>query len=81
MKKGLPSKIQKALDIVRVVGNDSVHPGLIDINDDPDIVNKLFQLINLIAEAMITQPKEVDALYDTLISDGKKQAIAKRDEE
>lgn len=64
--KGLPPKIQKALDIVRVIGNDSVHPGTIDVNDNPEIAMSLFGLLNLIVDEMITRPKEIDALYSAL---------------
>lgn len=79
VKKGLPVQIQKALDIVRVVGNESVHPGQIDLNDNQEIANKLFDLINIIAQVMITQPKEISALYENIIPDDKKVAIEKRD--
>lgn len=79
VKKGLPVQIQKALDIVRVVGNESVHPGQIDLNDNQEIANKLFDLINIIAQVMITQPKEISALYENIIPDDKKEAIEKRD--
>lgn len=56
--KGLNPKIQKSLDIIRVIGNDAVHPGTIDLNDTPEIAIALFNLTNIIVEAMITQPKE-----------------------
>lgn len=79
VKKGLPAQIQKALDIVRVVGNESVHPGQIDLNDNQEIANKLFDLINIIAQVMITQPKEIFALYENIIPDHKKEEIEKRD--
>lgn len=79
VKKGLSPKIQKSLDLVRVVGNDSVHPGMIDLKDNPTVVEKLFELINLIADTMISQPKEIDKLYDELVPDSKKEAIDKRD--
>jgi hypothetical protein len=79
VKKGLPAQIQKALDIVRVVGNESVHPGQIDLNDNQEIANKLFDLINIIAQVMITQPKEISALYENIIPDDRKEAIEKRD--
>lgn len=78
VQKGLPAKIQKALDVVRVVGNESVHPGQIDLNDDPTTTAKLFELVNIIADTMITQPKEIDKLFDGL-PEGKKEAIQKRD--
>ena len=78
VKKGLPITIQKALDIVRVVGNDAVHPGQIDLRDDQETAYKLFDLINIIAHTMITQPKEISALYETL-PEAKKTGIEKRD--
>ena len=79
VKKGLPSKIQKALDIVRVIGNNAVHPGQIDLKDDNETAEKLFSLVNLITEVMITQTKHVDDLYDKSIPKEQKEAIDKRD--
>ncbi len=78
MKKGLNPQIQKSLDIVRVVGNEAVHPGTIDLRDDVETATKLCNLINIIANAMITQPKEIDALYNTL-PESKRDGIEKRD--
>lgn len=45
--EGLSPKVQKALDVVRVIGNSAVHPGQIDVTDDLDTVNQLFRLVNL----------------------------------
>jgi len=78
VKKGLSPKTQKALDVVRVIGNESVHPGQIDLSDDPATTTKLFELINIIADTMITHHKEIDKLFDSL-PDAKKAAIQKRD--
>jgi Domain of unknown function (DUF4145) len=78
VKDGLPARIQKALDIVRVIGNNAVHPGIIDLNDNQNTVNVLFNLINQIVQDRITQPREVDALYETLPEEARK-AIEKRD--
>lgn len=79
VKKGLPVKIQQALDIVRVVGNNSVHPGQINLKDDTETANRLFGLVNLIADVMISQPKHVEELYDNVVPQTQKDAIAKRD--
>jgi Domain of unknown function (DUF4145) len=64
--KGLSDKIQKALDAVRVIGNNAVHPGTIDISDDRQTAATLFKLVNIIAEAMISQPKQIDQVYSQL---------------
>jgi len=76
--KGLPSAVQKSLDVVRVIGNDAVHPGQIDLRDDVETAKALFKLVNLIAEKMITEPKEVEEIYESLPED-KKQQIEERD--
>ena len=78
VKKGLPPDIQKALDIVRVIGNESVHPGQINLDDDKDIAYRLFELINIIAQTMITQPKKISKMFDSLPKK-KLESIKKRD--
>jgi hypothetical protein len=75
--KGLPEKVQKALDIVRVTGNNAVHPGQIDV-DDIDTAKALFDLVNIIVNHMISENKQIESLYDKLPDPDKKQ-ITKRD--
>nr|WP_309759979.1 DUF4145 domain-containing protein [Flavobacterium sp.] len=77
VKKGLPEIVQKSLDIVRVTGNDAVHPGQID-TDDIIVLNRMFDLINVIVEYMIALPKKVSGIYDTL-PDDKLKGIEIRD--
>ena len=80
VKKGLSSQIQKSLDILRITGNNAVHPGEINLEESPEVVLKLFDLVNFIAEKMITEPKELDGFYEGL-PDGVKEQIEKRDED
>jgi hypothetical protein len=75
---GLDVRVQKALDVVRVIGNEAVHPGTIDLRDDRETAAKLFALVNRIAYDMITHPKELEALYGTL-PPAKLAAIEARD--
>jgi hypothetical protein len=79
VKKGLPEMIQQSLDIVRVVGNNAVHPGQIDLEDNPLVANQLFDLVNVIAEIMISQPNRVSHLYSNIVPASLQAAIAKRD--
>jgi len=79
VKKGLPVRVQQALDIVRVTGNDAVHPGTLDMKDDTQTATKLFGLLNVIANDMITQSREIDELYKAL-PEAKRQAITGRDQ-
>ncbi len=78
VKKGLPPKLQKAMDSVRVIGNQALHPGQIDISDDRETAFKLFEIINFIVEAMITQPKKIDNLFE-IVPPLQKEAIKNRD--
>ncbi|RXQ95593.1 DUF4145 domain-containing protein [Ancylomarina salipaludis] len=77
VKKGLPEIVQQSLDIVRVTGNDAVHPGQID-TDDPNTVGQLFDLVNIIVEYMIALPKRVSGIYNGLPAD-KVKGIEDRD--
>jgi predicted RNA-binding Zn-ribbon protein involved in translation (DUF1610 family) len=78
VEKGLPEKIQKALDYLRVIGNNAVHPGLIDMKDNREVANLLFELLNIIVDVMISQPKKIEGLYGQL-PEKDKLNIQKRD--
>jgi hypothetical protein len=66
VKIGLPPEVQQSLDIVRVVGNEQVHPGQLDLRDDPALASELFALVNFIVEDRISRPKAIKAIYDRL---------------
>ena len=76
--KGLDRRIQQALDVVRVIGNNAVHPGQMDMKDGTETARTLFGLVNLIAEKMISEPKHVQVLFDSLPENDRKK-IEKRD--
>ena len=78
--KGLPTQIQQALDVIRVIGNNAVHPGEIDIREEKELVLKLFEIINFIVNQMITQPQEIAKIYNDL-PEGSKKAIEQRSQE
>jgi Domain of unknown function (DUF4145) len=76
--RGLPAQVQQSLDIVRVVGNNQVHPGVLDVRDDAPLAMTLFELVNIIVENQIAVPKQVAALYAKLPEAQRKQ-IEERD--
>lgn len=79
VKKGLPQSVQQALDVVRVVGNKAVHPGQIAFDvEEKSTATMLMRLLNIIVERMITEPKEIDSLYQGLPK-SVKESIEKRD--
>lgn len=80
VREGLDKRVQMALDAVRVIGNNAVHPGNMDIKDDRATAESLFRLLNLIVERTITEPKHVDEIYASLPA-GARAAIEKRDKE
>ena len=81
VQKGLPTIVQKVLDAVRVIGNKAVHPGQIAFDvDDRATAETLMKLLNIITERLITEPKEIDGIFDAL-PQSVKDSIEKRDKE
>ena len=79
VKKGLPPTMQQALDSVRVVGNNAVHPGVINFEDNLNTAYALFGFINIICDVLITQPKKIQEYYETHVPETIKQSINERD--
>jgi len=75
---GLPVMVQQALDFCRVVGNNAVHPGELDLDDTPEMAWTMFQMINVIVQLKIAAPKQLEKLYEQL-PQGARDAISKRD--
>ena len=78
VSKGLPSEVQQSLDSLRVIGNEAVHPGEIDFEDDSEIAISLFELMNFIVEDRISRPKKISAIFSGL-PESKRKGIEDRD--
>jgi hypothetical protein len=78
VRSGLDPSVQQALDALRVIGNNAVHPLELDLRDDTETVNALFGLLNFIVEDRIARPKKLTQLYQGL-PEGAREAIERRD--
>ncbi|GAF54186.1 MULTISPECIES: DUF4145 domain-containing protein [Psychrobacter] len=81
VSEGLSPTIQQALDLLRVIGNNAVHPGQINLDDNAEIAQKLFSILNFIADELITKPKELEKLYADLIPLETQEHIKQRDKQ
>jgi hypothetical protein len=66
IKRGLPERFRDALWAVRVIGVDAVPPGQISLADDMETAIALFNLINMVVDSTISQPRKVNRMYITL---------------
>jgi hypothetical protein len=80
VKDGLPARMQQLLDTVRVTGNEAVHPGQMNLTDDRDTAILLFQIVNVVIEKLIVEPKKFAALYSNLPPE-KLKGIENRDKQ
>lgn len=78
-KGRIDPKIQKAYDSLRVYGNESVHPGTIDLSEDQESALQLFRLMNYIVHRTITEEEFVEAFYDENVPENKKDGVEQRD--
>jgi hypothetical protein len=78
VQKGMSPLVQKALDFCRVVCNNSVHPGELNLNDSPEIAYNLFDMINFIIDDRVARPKQIQMLYEKL-PEGARNAVDVRD--
>lgn len=65
------SDLEHSLTSVRVIGNDCVHSGVLDIKDNKPVAVALFNIINYIIEDTITKKRKIDEIYN-IIPDSKK---------
>ena len=79
VKRGLDPRVQEALDLCRVTGNHAVHLGSIAFDDRSEVANQLFEIVNFIAEKMITEPNRVEKQFSKILPQTEKDKIAKRD--
>lgn len=68
-EKGLSSTIYNALMALKLFGNEAAHPnediGRLEsyFSNDSDLMNKLFILLNIIVDELISKPKEIKILF------------------
>lgn len=73
----LSERLSKMMDTVRVIGNWSIHPWVLDLKDTKQIALKLFSIFNYIIEELISRPKREEELFG-MIPDPLKEWIEKR---
>lgn len=76
-KKVLSGQVIKVADTLRITGNNAVHPGQISDEDFDRAAAKMFDLINFIVKKAITEPKELDELYQLMPENARNAAEEK----
>ena len=77
VNKGVFSgRVVQVADTLRITGNNAVHPGQISDEDFDKAAGKMFDLINFIVKKAITEPKELDELYQLMPENARNAAEA-----
>lgn len=77
-KNILPPMVVRVADTVRITGNNAVHPGTMKDEDFVFVASKMFDLLNFIVKKGISEPKELDALYQ-LTPEGPRKSAEDKD--
>jgi hypothetical protein len=79
VKNGLDPHVQQALDVIRVTGNNAVHPLDMSPEDLESYVPVMFEMINMIVEERIARPRKIAERFAGL-PEKARQAIERRDQ-
>lgn len=71
---GFPKRALAAFDTIRVFGNESVHPGTVNLTDEPEVALSLFRILNMAVRYCITEEIELQKIRD-LTPPGKRRSI------
>jgi len=77
-KSIVPASVIRVADTVRIMGNNAVHPGEMSDEDFDHVSDKLFDLLNFIVKKAITEPNEIEELYERM-PEGARSAAEKQD--
>ena len=64
LSEGVDETTQKALDIIRIIGNNAVHPGEIRVEEEN--TEDMYNLLNIIVQKTISNKKQIDDLWNNL---------------
>ncbi|TLH71239.1 DUF4145 domain-containing protein [Mycolicibacterium cosmeticum] len=74
----LSVKLQQAMDVLRITGNDYVHPREVQLDDSAKEASAMFDLLNIIVDRLIVEPQRIAQLYADL-PESKRQQVERRD--
>jgi hypothetical protein len=74
---GLPQDVTRAMDVLRFNGNTAAHE--VHLDDTSATVVALFDVLNLVVDRLIGEPKRIGALYDEL-PEGVREAADRRNQ-
>lgn len=78
-KGTLSPAVVKVADTVRIAGNNAVHPGEMSDEDFDYVASKMFELLNFIVKKAITEPRELEILYE-MTPEAPRRSAEQRDE-
>lgn len=76
---GLHERTVEALHAVRVIGNNAVHPGKMDLKDNRDIALRLFDVVDTIVHDTFTRTKQIEKI-SAFLPATQKNTIARSDQ-
>lgn len=76
-KQIISGRVVQVADTLRITGNNAVHPAELSDEDFDKVATKIFDLINFIVKKAITEPKELDELYESMPENARRAAEEK----